>query len=98
MTRLTVGYIAEVIPEYAYVATRDDLTNSRAVLIERLRQAEADSTAGVPAVEIRELLKDWEFLSVELRRAELRKWISAVLVTPGRPVGTVRIIPNWDEG
>ena len=96
LTRLTVQLAAEVIPERAYVAARDELTLSRNSLSAKLAQAEADATRVVRTEGIRQLLDDWDVLSVELRRAELKQWIDHIEVdTTTRPRSTVRIVPMW---
>jgi site-specific DNA recombinase len=95
LTRLTVQLAKEVIPESAYVSARDEIEGQKAGLLERVRLAEADAARVAVRGGARKLLDDWEMLSVELRRAELRKWISHIDVTSGRPRATVGITPTW---
>ena len=42
------------------------------------------------------LLADWDVLPVAQRREALRRLISRVEVTPGRPRATIRVVPAWD--
>lgn len=96
LVRLTRQLAAGVVPEDAYVQARAgieaDLARARARLL-RLRDESALAVQAAPLAA--DLLADWELLPVEQRREALRRLVSRVVVTPGRPRGTVEIVPVW---
>ncbi|WP_159622717.1 recombinase family protein [Ruania rhizosphaerae] len=96
LLRATRGHIAGTIPESMYAQIRDELTQQLEGLQAR-QQAAAVASRRAPAPELaRDLLADWEVLSVELRRGALRQLIDRVVVTPARPRSTVRVVPVWE--
>lgn len=102
LTKLTLRYNADIIPEVAYIASRDELMAKRKIAQQTLDAAEAHADQIVPLpprdIVVR-LLDDWDILPVAERRAMLGRLISAVEVhPPDRPHtrGTVRILPVWE--
>ncbi|UFU05481.1 hypothetical protein [Ruania halotolerans] len=96
LLRATRGHVAGTIPESMYTQIRDEL-QERVAGLEARQQAAAVASRRAPAPELaRDLLADWDVLSVELRRGALRQLIGRVVVTPGRPEATVRVVPVWE--
>ena len=80
LVNLTEHLVAEVIPQVAYVGTRDQLMARREALVRELERAEMAVTAvvGDPSGVARGLLAEWDELSVEACRAVLRRLIARV--------------------
>jgi site-specific DNA recombinase len=98
LTRLTLQFSRDVIPESAYVAARDEVAFAKGELEVRhakLLLAAQESDAGPLAAD---LLMDWEVLSPGERRTLLRKLVRVVEVLPGRPRSEVNVIPAWAVG
>jgi hypothetical protein len=90
LTRLTLQFSRDVIPESAYIAARDEVAFSKGELEVRhakLVLAAQESDAGPLAAD---LLMDWEVLSPGERRTLLRKLVRVVEVLPGRPRSEVQ--------
>lgn len=91
LTNLTVDHARRVVPEAAYIAARDTLTAQRDRLAAAHANASAEASEGQPRRIAADLLADWDLLSVELRRAALRRLIDRVTVYPDR----VQVTPAW---
>jgi site-specific DNA recombinase len=98
MVRLTMQLVDEVVPRSTYEAARDELLAVRSGLEERVAAARVVAhRPGVrdPQALAVQLLGEWDEMPVALRRDALRRLLSRVVVTPGRPRGTVEVIPAW---
>ncbi len=98
LVRLTRQLASGVVPEKAFVAARDGILTDREALEGRRDAAQRDAVeAGStrPQEDAAALLRDWVLLSVPARREALRRLIRHVIVTPGRPRGTVDVVPAW---
>lgn len=93
--RATRGHVEGLIPDAAYRQVIAELQD-RASMLEarRLAARVAGREAAAPTVAA-DLLADWDVLAVEVRRASLRRLIDRIIVTPGRPRSTIRIVPTW---
>jgi len=97
LVRLTRQLAAGVVPEDAYTAARAgieaDLGDARA----RIEAADDERALAAQAAPLAAgLARDWEILPVDQRRDALRRLLSRVEVTPGRPRATFRIVPAWE--
>lgn len=97
LVRATRQHVAGVVPEAAYLEVRDELQEQLEVLEQRRRTLQVASRRGTADVVARELLAEWDVLSVEHRRGMLRTLIARVEVRPGRPRAVVEIVPEWSE-
>ena len=70
----------------------DDLASRRDALVESRLNA-ARYQRGAPSEVAVDLLRDWDTLSVPLRRDALRSLIKQIVITPGRPRASVLIEP-----
>jgi DNA invertase Pin-like site-specific DNA recombinase len=97
LVTLTMQVSRRIVPESAYVAARDQIDAERAALSGRHAQAmlSADRMDGGPVAA--ELLRHWDVLSQEERRAILRTLIRYVEVVPGRPKSVATVVPAWVE-
>lgn len=96
MVRATRGHVEGLIPDAAYREVVGELQERAAMLeSQRLAVKVASREAAAPVVAA-DLLADWDVLSVEIRRAGLRRLIDRVVVTPQRPRSIVEIVPAWD--
>lgn len=95
LAKLTRQYVADVIPEKAYVDSRDELTAERDALARRLRQAEAEADAAPSGIIARQLAEEWATLAVEHRRTLLRQLIERVDVGPATAGERVAIRPRF---
>lgn len=95
LAKLTRQYIADVIPEQAYIDSRDQLTAERATLHRQLLQAEADLGSAPSRLIARQLAEEWTTLPVEHRRTLLRKMIEYVEVGPAGPGDRVSVHPRF---
>jgi DNA invertase Pin-like site-specific DNA recombinase len=97
LVELTKQLTAGVVPAAVYAATRDDLMTARDAAAARqlLEEDRARMDPVRPGRAAAALLAQWDTLPVENRRALLRRLIARVVVTPGRPRGTVEIVPTW---
>lgn len=100
LTKLTLQLAREIIPESAYISTRDELMRERGEAQKRLDLAtDAASTSGQPPREIAvNLLADWNILPVRDRRNMLAHLVRGILIIPSpgppRPAITL-IVPAW---
>lgn len=89
---LTLKLIDGTIPQGTYERLRDELMTQKATLESAIIQAQ------VPRPDVhglRDTVLAWDTLDVYTQRDTLSRLINYVEVTPGRPRGTVRIIPKW---
>lgn len=98
LTRLTIDRAQGLVPDHAYIAARDEIEQRRKQLIEQhdeLRR-ELDRHGQQPnAADFQGLLREWDTLSVDHRRLQLRALIREVRVLAGRPRAVIDIIPAW---
>lgn len=95
LVRATRGHVEGLIPDGAYREVVAELQErARMVEARRLAASVASREASAPAVAA-DLLQDWEVLAVDVRRAGLRRLISRVVVTSGRPRSIVEVVPVW---
>jgi site-specific DNA recombinase len=97
LTRFAVQNAQAPLPPAVYRASYTELTDTVVRLQEQLEEAQRDAREGKvnPRRAARALLDGWQTKPVAMRRAELSEMIEAVLVTTGRPRGTVEIRPRW---
>jgi DNA invertase Pin-like site-specific DNA recombinase len=94
LNNLTALLARGVVPEPAYIASRDEIQED----IARLREQHAHAVLAVTAAETptvaAALLDDWQAdaLTVAEKRAVLRRLIERVEVRPGRPRAELRIV------
>jgi len=98
LVELTKHLTSGVVPASVYATTRDELVEARAAVQHRLEveQDRARLDPAQPRALATQLLARWDLAPVEVRRAMLRRLIDRIVVTPGRPRGTVAIVPAWE--
>lgn len=98
LVKLTVDLASGLVPEVAYIAARDQIAGKRDAVAARLaevrRQVQAPRSER-PQAAAAALLRDWELLPVPQRREALRRLVSRVIVTPGRPRAQIEVVPTW---
>lgn len=96
LATLTVQLSAEIVPEAAYLAARDEILERKRLLEEGLAQAERLSLAvpDDPSRLAREALADWDTLPLETKRATLRQLMRGVVVDYDSRSATVW--PVWE--
>jgi len=92
---LTRQLVRKLVPEAAYVTLRDELTAQQTHLQQQARELGVQSRREPPRQVARDLLAQWDVLPVEHRRQSLHDLMRHVVVTPGRPRATFRIVEAW---
>lgn len=95
LARLTVQLAAEVVPQGAYEAARDEIVGRRERLVSALEAAESQcrEVPADPSASARALLAEWDELSVESRRAAIRALVERVDVDIEARAASV--VPRW---
>ncbi|MBD5787143.1 recombinase family protein [Cellulosimicrobium terreum] len=96
LTALTGHLASGLVPEAAYVATRDDIMGRRHELERGLAEVErlVLHVPDDPARLARDALTDWATLPVDAKRAALRQLVHAVVVD--YDTRSARVIPVWE--
>jgi site-specific DNA recombinase len=95
LTALTKHLASGLVPETAYLATRDDIMATRRELERGLGEAErlVLHVPADPSAIARGALRDWETLPIDGRRALLRQLVHAVVVD--YETKAARVVPVW---
>lgn len=95
LTALTGHLASGLVPEAAYVTTRDEILARRAELERGLAEAErlVLHVPDDPSAIAREALADWDTLPIETKRATLRQLVRTVLVDYEHR--TAHVVPVW---
>lgn len=99
LIKLTVDLASGVVPETVYLPARDLISGKRDAKSERLQEVQRAAAAPKserPQAAAAALLRDWDLLPVALRREALKRLISVITVTPGRPRALIEITPLWN--
>jgi site-specific DNA recombinase len=96
LTKLTRAFSRGVVPENAYLATRDELVSERAAAQAALDEATSKvGPATPPRSQAFTLLDEWEQLGISARNATLRALLR-VVVSRGQWRSEVRVWPAWE--
>lgn len=96
LTALTGHLASGLVPEAAYVATRDDIMARRHELERGLAEVErlAIHVPEDPARIAKDALEDWDTLPIDTRRAVIRQLVREVVVDYESK--TARVVPVWE--
>lgn len=96
LTALTKHLASGLVPETAYLSTRNDIMATRRELERGLAEAERLilHVPDDPSAIARGALRDWETLPIDGRRALLRQLVHAVVVD--FETKTARVVPVWE--
>lgn len=99
LARLVTQRVKLAMPDAVFRASYDELTSEHASLQSALEEAQRQQRAdpGSPRRAARTLLEGWDDKPVSMRREELGALVRAVMVTTGRPKGTIEIVPAWAD-
>lgn len=99
LTKLTVDHARGLIPDDAYVAARDAISDSRDTYQASLDSLASVASAGPPPAVVqryRSLIEDWDITTVESRRNALRELLQRVVVWRSADFPLrVEPVPTW---
>jgi DNA invertase Pin-like site-specific DNA recombinase len=95
LVKLTEHLVSGLVPEVAYEAARDSITQRRDQLGADLRAASDRRVLAADIPDVQEILDNWGEMAMPAKRAILRSIIREVTLIPG-PEARVTITPVWE--